>query len=126
MILVLRRQAVLAARLRVETGQLRRCLHAWKLLGGSHESQQQAWRRVHVLLLRSLLQRCWREWRQQCSLRYWKLELELRDRQIHQLGIQVCAAAMSWRFGYRGTPCLSYQTSAGVLLRMCVHLHVKG
>jgi hypothetical protein len=108
MILVLRRQAVLAARLRVETGQLRRCLHAWKLLGGRPESQQPAWRRVHALLLRGLLQRCWREWRRQCSLRYWKVEVELRDRQIHQLGIQVCPAITSWRLGYGAPPCLCY------------------
>lgn len=88
-----RRAAALAARRRVEMGQLRRLLHAWRQQCG-HNAAQAALRRAAVQLQRSLLQRCWREWRRLCELRWWKLQLEARDQQLRLLGSQVSGA--SW------------------------------
>ncbi|KAL4448368.1 hypothetical protein ABPG75_005587 [Micractinium tetrahymenae] len=83
----LRRQAALAAARQVSLGCLRRCLHAWCQMSGRHE--ECALPRAQALLRRSLLARCWREWRRVCGLRWWKLQLGLRDAQLQQLGAQL-------------------------------------
>jgi hypothetical protein len=83
-----RRHVVLAARRRIEMGQLRRCLHSWRQQCGRHDWQQQALGRARALLRRSLLRRCWQEWRRMCSLRWWKVQLESKGGQIQLLGAQ--------------------------------------
>lgn len=86
----LRRHAAGAAARQVALGRVRRCLHAWRRLSVRHEERLLP--RVQALLRRALLARCWREWRRVCGLRWWKLQLELRDAQLQKLGAQ----ASSW------------------------------
>ena len=72
-------------------GRLRRCLHSWRGLGGQHDERQQALARAQALLRRALLRRSWQEWRHVAGLRWWKVQLEQRDEQIHRLGVQASA-----------------------------------
>ncbi|KAL4433246.1 hypothetical protein ABPG77_003294 [Micractinium sp. CCAP 211/92] len=83
----LRRQAAVVAARQVELGRARRCVHAWRQQSGRLEERLLP--RAKALLRRSLLARCWREWRRVCGLRWWKLQLELRDGQLQQLGAQL-------------------------------------
>jgi hypothetical protein len=82
-------QAALAARCRLELGQLRSCLHAWQSQCCRHVQLDQLLRKAQATLPRGLLRRCWREWRAQCGLRWWKVQLVLRDDQLQLLGSQV-------------------------------------
>ena len=84
-----RRAAALAARHRIDLGQLRRCLHAWRRQCGRHEARAAALQRAQALLRRGRLQHCWREWRRLVALRFWKVQVEARDQQIQMLGQQV-------------------------------------
>ncbi|PRW45153.1 centriole proteome [Chlorella sorokiniana] len=81
--------AALAARRRIETGQLRRCLHAWRSQCGRHDSRAAVLQHAAARLRRGLLHRCWQEWRRLVGLRAWKLQVEARDQQILLLGQQL-------------------------------------
>lgn len=93
----LRCHAAQAASRHVALGHVRRCLHAWCQLSG--HTEERSLPRAQALLRRSLLARCWREWRRLCGLRWWKLQLVLRDSQLQQLGAQVRTAAGVWGHG---------------------------
>lgn len=84
-----RRAAALAARRRIDLGQLRRCLHAWRGQCGRHEARAALLQRAAARLQHGLMQRCWREWRRLVALRAWKLQVDARDQQIQLLGQQV-------------------------------------
>ncbi len=101
----------MAAR-QVKLGRARRCVHAWRQQSGRLEERLLP--RAKALLRRSLLARCWREWRRVCGLRWWKLQLELRDGQLQQLGAQASRAArqLQRRGGQEGIMGLSCRAIA--------------
>lgn len=112
----LRRQAAVGAARQVMLGRARRCLHAWRQQSGRLEERLLP--RARALLRRSLLARCWREWRRVCGLRWWKLQLELRDAHLQQLGAQASrAAGQGW--GQEVVKGLSWQGIAMLRLLQC-------